>query len=211
MAEGFCNFGVAESPGRARSKQFDTEILMLMLEETEVAEERRTARLAKDVKIQPVNVNKPLVTKPAWPYDLWYTNYEDSALEFSQQKILSVPSSCTSESQVLQISKQDDGNILDTVMDSCGNESICEAGTSKKESCSHPEGTTPSESLDDVTEVLQRSINMLTDLQNLLSIGVEKFFKSDSGLNETDSAALTCTMKLNLIHLEAMLQSGQCV
>ena len=49
---------------------FDAEVLMLLRDETEMVEERWKARMAKDVKVEPKNVTKPLVTKPVWPYEM---------------------------------------------------------------------------------------------------------------------------------------------
>ena len=178
---------------------FDAEVLMLLRDETEMVEERWKARLAKDVKVKPKDVTKPLVTKPVWPYEMWLVNYLDSPSEFNRQTRHGAPFSCTSENnQPDQMSNPDHSSSLEATNDSCESRSIREVVD--KDSLPHMEAiaaTEPLKATEVMTDFLQRSINMLTDLQDLLSIGGEKYsLTSDSGGNETDSTTAEDTQIL---------------
>lgn len=181
---------MAEAKHSLPFNPFDAEVLMLLRDETDMVEERWKARLAKDVKVEPKNVTEPLVTKPVWPYEMWRVNYLDSPSEFSRQTRHGVPLSCTSENnQPDQLSNPDHSSSLEATNDLC--ESRLFREVPDKDSMHHMEAIAASEPLKAVevmTDFLQRSINMLTDLQDLVSIGVEKYSLSiDSGGNETDS------------------------
>ena len=183
---------MAEAQHSVPFNPFDAEVLMLLRDETDTVEERWKAKLAKDVKVEPENVTKPLVTKPVWPYEMWLVNYLDSPSEFNRQTRHGVPVSCTSESnQTDQMSNPDHSSSSDATIDSCESRLFLEAAS--KESKPHTEAIPATESaeplaIEVVTDFLQRSINMLSDLQDLLSISVEKYPpSSDSGRNETDS------------------------
>ena len=188
---------MAEAKHSLPFNPFDAEVLMLLRDETETVEKRWKAKLAKDVKVEPENVTKPLVTKPVWPYEMWLVNYLDSPSEFNRQTRHGVPVSCTSESnQPDQMSNPDHSSSSDATMDSCesrGSRLFLEAARNK-ESKPHMEAIAATESAEPlavevVTDFLQRSINMLSDLQDLLSISIEKYPPNcDSGRSETDSA-----------------------
>ena len=177
---------------------FDAEVLMLLRAETDIVEERLKARLAKDVKVEPKDVTKPLVTKPVWPYEMWRVNYVDSPSEFNRQTRHGVPFSCTSENnQPDQMSSADHSSSLDVTIDSCESRLFREAVD--EESMPHMEEIAATEPLgmEVMTDILQRSINMLSDLQDLLSICGEKYSPtSDSGRNETDSTTAEETQRI---------------
>jgi len=177
----------AEAKHSVPFNPFDAEVLMLLRAETEMVEERWKARLAKDVKVEPKNVTKPLVTKPVWPYEMWQVNYLDSPSEFNREKKIDVPFSCTSENnQPGQMSNPDHSSSLDATIDSCESRLFREAAD--KESMLHMEAAaTEPLGMEAMTDILQRSINMLSDLQDLLSICGDKYSPTgDSGRNETD-------------------------
>lgn len=180
---------------------FDAEVLMLLRAETEMVEERWKGRLAKGVKVKPKNVTKPLVTKPVWPYEMWQVNYLDSPSEFNRQKRLDVPFSCTSENnQPGQMSNPDHGSsLLDATTDSCESRLFREAAD--KESMPHMEAIAATDreplGMEAMTDILQRSINMLSDLQDLFSICDEKYSPTgDSGRNETDLTTAEETQRI---------------
>ncbi|XP_078378065.1 uncharacterized protein LOC144661209 [Oculina patagonica] len=171
---------------------FDVEMVLLLREEAETAEKRLKAILAKDVKVEQEDATRPLVAKPVWPYVMWCVNYVNSPSEFNRKTRHRVPLSCTRESnQPDQMSNRDHSSSIDTTIDSCESKLVCEANLGN-ESMPNPEAieyksTDEPLSMDDMTDLLQRSINMLSDLQDLLSIGVEKYLIRDTGKNETDS------------------------
>ena len=172
---------------------FDAEVLILLRDEAETVEERWKAKLAKDVKVEPKNVTEPLVTKPVWPYEMWLVNYLDSPSEFNRQTRHGVPVRCTSESNLPdQMPNPDHNSSSDATIDSCESRLFREAAV-KESKPLYMEATAATESpeplaMEVVTDFLQRSINMLSDLQDLLSISAEKYLPaSDSGRNETDS------------------------
>lgn len=112
--------------GRGTLPVFELETMMLMRSELETIEKRSTAKLLKDVKIQPKDATKPLVSKPVWPYQLWGVNYDDG--EFPSAKSLSELRSDIKENQPLQVSNLDQANSVDLATRSCDGE-ICEAGS----------------------------------------------------------------------------------
>lgn len=185
---------MAEATDPEALNPFDVEVLMLLRDETETTEKRLKAMLAKDVKVEQKDATKPLVTKPVWPYVMWHVNclnYADSSSEFNRQTRHRVPLSYTRESnQPDQMSNRDHSSSIDTTIDSCESKLVCKANP-EKESMPNTEAIDHKPirplSMDDMTDLLQRSINMLSDLQDLLSIGVEKYFSKDTGKNETDS------------------------
>ena len=186
---------MAEAKHSVPFNPFDAEVLMLLHDEIETVEKRRKARLAKDVKVEPENVTEPLVTKPMWPYEIWTVNYLDSPSEFNRQTRQDVPFSYASENnQPDQILNPDHNSSSDAMTDSCETESrlFCEAAD--KETKPRMEAIAATEcpeplAMEVAIEFLQRSMNMLSDLQDLLSITVEKFSPtSESGRNETDSS-----------------------
>lgn len=183
---------MAEAKHSVPFNPFDAEVLMLLRAEAEMTQERWKARLAKDVKVEPENVTKPLVTKPVWPYEMWLVNYLDSPSEFNRQTRHGVPFSCTSENN-----QPDHTSSLNATTDSCESRLFREAAD--KESMPHMEATAAAEPLamEVMTDFLQRSINMLSDLQDLLSLSVEKYSPtSDSGRNETDSTSAEETQRI---------------
>ena len=192
---------------------FDAEVLMLLKDEAETVEKRMKAKLVKDVKVEQQNLTKPLVTKPVWPYAMWHVNYVDSPSDFNQQ--ISVPLSCTSgNNQPDQMSSQDHCSSLEATTDSCEGKLVCDAGASKDslprtEAIEHK--SAESLSMEDMADLLQRSVNMLSDLQDLLSIGVEKYFPNNSaGRNETDSIiAEDEPTQLTLGNVEAVQEMGR--
>lgn len=180
---------MAEATDPAPFDPFAVEVLLLLSEEAETAEKRLAAILAKDVKVQPQNVTKPLVTKPVWPYEMWLTNYVDSPSEFNRPTRYGLPLSCSSEnSQPDHKSNRDQSSSLDTTVDSCESKSVCEESMGHTSPHTKAIASTEPLSAEGITDLLQRSVNMLSDLQQLLSIGTEKYFPSDNGRNETDSA-----------------------
>lgn len=189
---------MAEAKHSVPFNPFDAEVLMLLRAEAEMTQERWKARLAKDVKVEPENVTKPLVTKPVWPYEMWLVNYLDSPSEFNRQTRHGVPFNCTSENnQPDQMSNPDHTSSLNATTDSCESRLFREAAD--KESMPHMEATAAAEPLamEVMTDFLQRSINMLSDLQDLLSLSVEKYSPtSDSGRNETDSTTAEETQRI---------------
>ncbi|XP_068693034.1 uncharacterized protein [Montipora foliosa] len=72
---------MAEGKAQLTLPAFDLEMLLLIHSEAETTPRRLTASLLKDVKIQPKYATQPLVSKPAWPYAFWRTNYEDLPLQ----------------------------------------------------------------------------------------------------------------------------------
>ena len=134
-------------------------------------------------------------------------NYSDSPAEFNRQTKHGVPLSYTSENnQPVQMSNPDHGSSLDATTDSCESRLFREAAD--KESMPHKEAIAATEPLgiEVLTDILQRSINMLSDLQDLLSIGVEKYSPtSDSGKNETDTTTAEGTQRL----LQEMDENGK--
>ena len=169
---------------------FHIEALILMNEEAETCEKRLKARLAKDVNTEQKDATKPLVARPVWPYEMWCTNYVDSSWDFNPQTRHCVSLSRTSENQASQKANWGDCFSLDTAGNACESPlaSACEADTSKESN------TANAQSLDDMADIMQRAINMLSDLQNLLSVGMEKFgdiYKSASTIKEDEQTQAT--------------------
>ena len=163
--------------GLERSPQpspFHIEAIILAKEESTTSEKRLHARFLKDVKIKERDSKQPMVVRPVWPYEYWRTNNTDSSTwDFNPQTQLSVPLNATSESQASQKGDWDHFSLLETKQNEL-NPVTYEANTEKE--------FTPEHSSEGVNDSIQRAINLLSDLQDLVSVA----FKIYSEAGEKD-------------------------
>ena len=154
-------------------RAFEVEVLMLMRAEVETIEKRSTAILLKDVKIQPKDATKALVSKPVWPYQLWSSNYDDS--EFASEKNRWELQDDITEKQPLQVSNLDQGNLVDQATRSSDGE-ICEADSTSDSTPNDQANSSPN----------LQSLTALNDLLSVLLKYSEMFAESDDGSASTE-------------------------
>ena len=139
----------------------EVEVLMLLREEVETIGKRSTATLLKDVKIQPKDATKALVSKPVWPYQLWFGNYDDS--ECASEKSRWELQDDIKEKQPLQVSSLDQGNFVDQATRSSEGE-ICEADSTSDSTPNDQASSSP-------------KLQSLTAINDLLSVFL-KFYET---------------------------------
>lgn len=164
---------MADGRGTLPVRGFEVETLMLMRAEVETIGKRSTAILLKDVKIQPKDATKALVSKPVWPYQLWSSNYDDS--EFASEKNRWELQDDITEKQPLQVSNLDQGNLVDQATRSSDGE-ICEADSTSDSTPNDQANSSP-------------NLQSLTALNDLLSVFLkfsEMFAESDNGSASTE-------------------------
>lgn len=159
--------------GRETFPLFDVEVAMLMMEELETIQKRSTAILLKDVKIQPKDATKALVSKPVWPYQLWMGNYDDS--EFASAKSLWELQGDTKENQPLQVSNLDQGNSVALATRSCDGE-ICEADSTSDSTSTDQANSSPN----------FQSLTALNDLVSVVLKFAQTFAESGNGSARAD-------------------------
>ena len=160
---------MADGRGTLPVRGFEVETLMVMRAEVETIGKQSTAILLKDVKIQPKDATKALVSKPVWPYQLWSSNYDDS--EFASEKSRWELQDDIKEKKPLQVSNLDHGNLVDQATRSSDGE-ICEA-----------DSTSDSTPNDQANSSL--NLQTLTALDDLLSV----FLKFSEMLAESDDGS----------------------
>lgn len=173
---------MAAAKAKEIPNKIEIERSLLMLAETETIKERLQVKLVKDVNIQRKYANKPLVTKPLWPYDLWQTNFEDTDSEFRRQTRLSLPVIDSSEYQPSKIPNQDDGqSIIEPENRGEGSNST------ELEVASLPEQDNIG-----LTDALQISDSILSILENMLSVSIDldKLSQAKNDGISTESVAM---------------------
>ena len=174
---------MAEVGPETSPSPFHIEAIILAKEESTTSEKRLHARFLKDVKIKGRDSKQPMVARPVWPYEYWRTNNTDSSTwDFNPQTQRSVPLNATSENQASQKGDWDHFSLLETKQNEL-NPVTYEANTAKESS--------PEHSSDGMNDSIQRAINLLSDLQDLVSVALKIYSEAgekDLTLNEGENS-----------------------
>ena len=117
-----------------------------------------------------------------WPYEYWRTNNTDSSTwDVNPHTQRSVPLNAISESQASQKGDWDHFSLLETKQNEL-NPATYEANTAKESS--------PEHSSDGMNDSIQRAINLLSDLQDLVSVALKIYSvvgEKDLTMNEGEN------------------------